>query len=89
MTSRSVWLCALRALVPSVTQRTPARPPAACPQTHMRLAHVLKAAERPARAAEAYRAALSLQPRHPTANYKLGSVLKQLGRLQAAADAFR
>jgi predicted Zn-dependent protease len=55
----------------------------------MRLAHVLKAAERPARAAEAYRAALSLQPRHPTANYKLGSVLKQLGRLQAAADAFR
>jgi tetratricopeptide (TPR) repeat protein len=50
---------------------------------------VLKAADRHARAADAYKAALQLQPDHPTAHYKLASVLKQLGKHQAAAHHYR
>jgi Tfp pilus assembly protein PilF len=50
---------------------------------------VLKAADRHVHAAEAYKAALQLQPDHPTAHYKLASVLKQLGKHKAAAHHYR
>jgi hypothetical protein len=55
----------------------------------MHLARVLKSAGQPARSAEVYGSVLQLQPHHPTAHYKLGSVLRHMGKHEAAAEAYR
>lgn len=55
----------------------------------MHLARALKSAGQLARAAEVYQSVLQLQPSHKTAHYKLGSVLRQLGKHDAAAEAYR
>lgn len=58
-------------------------------QSRMHLARALKSAGRLAGSADMYRAVLKLQPDHPAAHYKLGSVLRQLGQQEAAAEAYR
>lgn len=58
-------------------------------QAHMHWARALKSAGQVARSAEVYRSVLQLQPDHPTAHYKLGSVLRNLGKHEEAADAYR
>jgi predicted TPR repeat methyltransferase len=55
----------------------------------MHLARALKSADQPARSAEMYRSVLQLQPHHPTAHYKLGSVLRHMCKHEAAAEAYR
>lgn len=55
----------------------------------MHLARALKSAGQLGRSAEAYRSVIQLQPHHKTAHYKLGSVLRQMGKLEAAAEAYR
>jgi Flp pilus assembly protein TadD len=55
----------------------------------MKLGRILKRQHRPARATEVYRSLLQLQPDHPTAHYKLASVLQQQGRYEAAAEEYR
>lgn len=55
----------------------------------MHWARALKSAGQVARSAEVYRSVLQLQPDHPTAHYKLGSVLRNLGKHEEAADAYR
>lgn len=55
----------------------------------MHLARALKSAGQPGRSAEVYSSVLQLQPHHPTAHYKLGSVLRHMGKHEAAAEAYR
>lgn len=55
----------------------------------MHLARALKSAGQPARAVDVYKSLLQLQPDHPTAHFKLGSVLRHMGRHEAAAEAYR
>lgn len=58
-------------------------------QACMHLARALKSAGQPARSVEVYKAVLQLQPNHQTAHYKLGSVLRHMGKLEAAAESYR
>lgn len=56
----------------------------------MHLARALKSAGQAGRSADVYRSVLQLQPNHPTAHYKLGSVLRHMmGKHEAAAEAYR
>jgi Flp pilus assembly protein TadD len=65
--------------------------PATCAaqQARMHLARALKSAGQPGRAVDVYKSLLQLQPDHPTAHFKLGSVLRHMGRHEAAAEAYR
>ena len=58
-------------------------------QACMHLARALKSAGQPGRAVDVYKSLLQLQPDHPTAHFKLGSVLRHMGRHEAAAEAYR
>lgn len=69
----------------------PAHRPPGCSdlQARMHLARALKSAGQPARSVEVYKSVLQLQPNHQTAHYKLGSVLRHMGKLEAASQSYR